>query len=143
MPKLIVISIAAVLITLVSCKETDYSSYVYSSIVDNVPNYECYDSIFIVPRTGCNSCKDLADMIVKEKYKNKNNLVIFTDIQSKKLLYIELGKEMFVQENVIIDEKKQFWQQRFKEASYPILVIREPNSSYQIHYMLDKLSPFN
>lgn len=122
-----------------SCTDNSYTGFVESALRAEVPGYEKYDTIFIITRRGCNSCTNQADRIFKTRGGNKQNLFIFTNLESEKRLRIELSKDRLQQDNVFVDHDKRFWTNKFVEAQYPTALIRNDNGEYEFKYMLDIL----
>ncbi|MCM1450353.1 MAG: hypothetical protein NC082_08420 [Clostridiales bacterium] len=117
-----------------------YKEYIQTGLSEIAPGYtEKYDSIFIVSRMGCNSCKNDADRIVKARLDNSRNLYIFTNLQSQKLLRIEYGKDRLQQPNVIVDKDSRFWKQRYVESAYPVLFTLSDDRELEFSYLLDSV----
>ena len=96
----------------------------YSSIIEE------YDTIYIIPRRGCNSCIVYSDIIFEEKKYSKKNLFIFTRLISEKYLRIELGEENLLLENVIIDKYNLFDFPEFKDSQYPLELIKDIDNCF-------------
>lgn len=133
---LVIIILASVIS---GCKDNDYSSFVFSNLSEISPEYKNCDSIFIIPRKGCNSCTNLADKIFITRKNNFDNLYIFTNLVSKKDLRIRLGNETLKQKNIIVDSDNRFWNQNFVECQYPTLFIKKPDGSFHFEYLLDSV----
>lgn len=120
--------------------KADYSTYIREKLEISHPQYyEDYDSIFIIPRVGCNSCKNDADKAVRKRLDKFRNLYIFTNINSKKLLIIEYGKETLGQTNVYVDSENNFYKPSFSESGYPTLLTVNADGSLKFHYLLDEI----
>lgn len=125
------------------CKrKVTYIDYIQDVLSESYPSWSVdYDSIFIVPRMGCNSCTNRADKIIKSRFTNDRNLFIFTNIQTKKLVNIEFGKETVARNNVVMDTSNKYWKQRFVECAYPILLVTKPDGTVDFKYLLDCYLP--
>lgn len=79
------IGLSLLLFSILGCKSEDtYQQFIFKNLRQYPDfNVELFDSIFIIPRLGCNSCTKQADQIIKNKFNNLDNLFIFTNIQSK------------------------------------------------------------
>ena len=126
---------AFTLVAFASCNDNSYEAYINSTLADEIPNYNKYDSIFIIPRSGCTSCAAQADIIFKAGHRNKKNLYIFTSLYSEKDLRIELGRERIYSDNVFIDKDNKFWKQKFEESHYPTRFTKEGTDDYVFDYM--------
>lgn len=134
------IIITSVLFLFTSCHPNDaYIHYIQENLQKELPEFtEKYDSIFIIPRSGCNSCINKADAIILPRLRNKRNLYIFTNIPSKKMLRIQFGSRQLEQENVIVDTDKLYWRQQYKESAYPTLLLVNPDKTLKFNFLLDK-----
>ena len=139
MTKLLSIIATSLACIIMACTDDSYTGYVESALKSGVPGYQKYDTVFIITRRGCNSCTNQADRIFKSRGNNKQNLFIFTNLESEKRLRIELGRERLEQDNVLVDTDKRFWSNKFTEAQYPTALIRNDKGQYEFKYMLDIL----
>lgn len=139
MRRSICLLISVLLLCSYGCKrKVTYVDYIQDTLTEAYPNWSAdYDSIFIVPRMGCNSCTNRADKIIKSRLKNERNLFILTNIQTKKLVNIEFGKENVSRDNVVMDTSNKYWKQRFVECAYPVLLVTNPDGTLDFKYLLD------
>lgn len=122
----------------INCSRQDtYLQYIQRVCKDHVPNFENdYDSIFILPRIGCQSCKVQSDLIIKQRLDNTRNLYILTNLESKKLLKIEYGTNL-QRENIIIDNENNFYNPHYEESAYPVLLVKQKDGTLSFDYLLD------
>lgn len=90
-----------------------------------------YSHIVIIPRTGCHSCVDEADLFFHENKSNEKYLFIFTKLISEKQLRIELGSENLSLENVKVDKFDLFCFPEFIETEYPLLLEKTGDGNYK------------
>ena len=90
-----------------------------------------YSHIVIIPRTGCHSCVNEADLFFQKNKTNKSYLFIFTKLVSEKQLRIELGSESLSRENVKIDKLNHFCFPEFIESEYPLLLEKQSDGNYK------------
>lgn len=122
-----------------SCnRKPAYPQQIQVALESVMPNYEAeYDSIYIIPRRGCQSCTVTADKIVKHHINDTRSLFIFTDLLSRKVLRIEYGSANINRSNVFVDSEKQFRPQGYEEAAYPVLLIVQADGTLKFNYLLD------
>lgn len=90
-----------------------------------------YNKIVIIPRSGCHTCKDYADLFFKENKNKEGFCYIFTKITSIKQLKIELGEEALKQSNVKIDNENLFYTIEYIDSAYPLLLTKTKNGIFE------------
>lgn len=89
-----------------------------------------YDSIVIMPRVGCTSCIHKSESFLKKYIDNNKVLFVFTRIGNEKKLKIEIGNDILSRKNVVIDRNNAFVKSTYEESSYPILMERMPDGTF-------------
>lgn len=125
----------SVFLLLISCKKgkpSNYQDYLNEQMYEHYAEFaEKYNKVVIIPRTGCHTCKDYADLYFKENKNNEDHFFIFTKLISKKQLTIELGKETLEQENVKIDNDNLFYSIEYLDSEYPLLLTKKANGVFE------------
>jgi len=87
-------------------------------LIDKLP--QSYEKVLVIPGSGCTGCISDAEKFVIRGMNNLQNqyLIIFTNINSLKLLKLRLGKKVHNQDNIIFDSKNLL---HFRSI-YPILI---------------------
>ena len=124
--KWVVVSLLGVL--LLSCDtKMGYQHFLNERISEYYPDgsVDKYEYIVVMPRQGCNSCiKSAEDFYRSNKYDGRY-LFIFTRIDSKKKLGLEIGAEELERENVKLDQDNIFYNTDFYDSNYPLLIYKE------------------
>ncbi|MBQ4161812.1 MAG: hypothetical protein IJD84_02810 [Parabacteroides sp.] len=97
-----------------------------------------YDFIVAIPRKGCLSCIKSAENFFYKNKDKKRFVFIFTRIDSLKKLKLEIGGENLEKENVKVDLNSIFYDRRFKDSAYPLLIINNKKGQFKykklVHY---------
>ncbi|MCD8044709.1 MAG: hypothetical protein LUH10_16875 [Tannerellaceae bacterium] len=118
------------LIFIFSCtdKETKYMCHVNDILTTHFSQYtEHYENIIIIPRQGCNACISTATNYFDNTKHLNDQLFIFTRINSKKQLGLEIGAENFDLSNVVLDFDNCFYVADFPKSNYPLHLKKEQN----------------
>ena len=94
-----------------------------------------YENIVIIPRRGCHACVEQADRFFQENKSNKKYMFIFTRLMSEKRLRIELGNANLSLPNVVVDKENNFYNSKFKESDYPLLLTKGENGYFLVSYL--------
>ena len=62
-------------------------------------------------------------------------MFIFTRLMSEKRLRIELGNTNLSLLNVVIDKENNFYNSKFEESDYPLLLTKKENGSFLVSYL--------
>lgn len=123
---------------LLSCVSSnfDYKDFIQGQLFENIPDsqIEGIDTIVIIPRLGCSSCVAQSDKFYFNNRGKKNIIFIFTNLESEKRLRIDIG---VTDKNAIIDKNNNFYNPKYAESSYPILLIVKDGAIATVNYLLD------
>lgn len=110
-----------------------YNNYLNKQIKSNyLENIENCNYIVVIPKTGCYSCIENAELFFKKNINNKDYLFIFTRVESMKKIKIDIGEENLYRDNVIIDSNNIFYLYNIEDSSYPIIL--EKSSDGKFYY---------
>lgn len=85
-----------------------------------------YSEIIVLPNQGCEGCiSSVEDYVMTNFSKLKTTKIIFTRINSVKLLKIRMGDGIFHAPNVIIDSTNLFEFPNAEMAIYPLFIKTE------------------
>lgn len=89
-----------------------------------------YHKFLLIPGSGCEGCISNAENFVIDNAKDQMNetMIVFTNIVSKKLLRLRLGKEIISQPNVLMDSTNTL----HYTSIYPQLVEKDKNGNLNI-----------
>lgn len=120
------------ILSLISCTETDkYTQYINEQLEKYYPNEMVkYEYIVILPRKGCHSCIKAAEVFFSTTKESMNHFFIFTKLDSEKKLGLEIGKENLMRENVRIDKKDLFYNSKYYDSNYPLVLHKEANGTF-------------
>lgn len=82
-----------------------------------------YDEIVIIPGAGCTGCISNAERYFLKNVSNNKKLFVFTYNISQKSLFMRLGRENLIRENVIIDIDDRFYVSHHHDNIYPYIII--------------------
>lgn len=114
--------IAIVSFLLVSCSneyETAIAKKVEKYFGDNLTQY---DEVVIIPGAGCTGCISNAENYFKNYVNNDRYMFVFTYFISKKSLFMRLGQDNLVRDNVLIDSSDYFYVPHNHDNIYPYIV---------------------
>lgn len=94
-----------------------------------------YSYIVIIPRSGCHSCVESADVFFEEHKSEKEYLFIFTKLVSEKQLRIELGAENLHLPNVKIDKENLFSSLDFADSEYPLILEKKADGIFHYSFL--------
>ena len=111
-------------LSIICCSSSSISEYgkVLSDKVISVlsKDLESYDSIIIIPGTGCTGCIGNAERFFVQHVGDSRMLFILTGIVSRKNLEIKYRRSGFLErDNVMVDEKNIFYFPEFHASIYP------------------------
>lgn len=111
----------------------------FEQIISNYNNN--YSKFLIIPGSGCPGCISNAEQLVinHNKENRKEVFFIFTNIESVKLLKLNLGKDVTARPNVFLDISDTL---HFRSI-YPTLVSRKQNSSIEVKELSEKVLLIN
>ena len=81
-----------------------------------------YDEIVIIPGAGCTGCISNAENYFKNNVYNDRYMFIFTYFMSKKSLFMRLGQDNLVRDNVLIDTSDLFYVPHNHDNIYPYII---------------------
>lgn len=94
------------ILTTCACSQnskSDEFEQAYMALTNSVKT-ENYKYSLIIPRAGCSGCIGRAtSFVIKNNEQIKNTLIVFTKVDDKKLLKIQLG-EVLHNQNILIDD---------------------------------------
>ena len=94
-----------------------------------------YESIVIIPRRGCHACVEQADRFFQENKANEKYMFVFTRLISEKRLRIEIGNTNLNLPNVVVDKENIFYNSKFQESDYPLLLTKGKNGRFLVSYL--------
>ena len=118
---------------LLSCVKgpTNYGEFLNKQLNDYYKEeFNLYNNIVIIPRSGCHTCKDYADFYFNENKDRKDFLFIFTKLISRKQLKIEFGEEALNKKNVKIDSNNLFYNIDYIDSAYPLLLKKNQEGKF-------------
>ena len=120
------------ILTLISCTETSkYTQYINEQLGKYYPNEMVkYEYIAIIPRQGCHACIQAAEAFFSTTKESMNYFFIFTKLDSEKKLGLEIGKENLTRENVGIDKDDVFYNNKYYDSNYPLLLHKEADGTF-------------
>lgn len=137
--KWLIIPFMALLLLSCNNTKTEYQHFLNEQITKHYSD-DCikeYEYIVVIPRQGCNSCIKSAESFYKANKNDKRYLFIFTRIDSKKKLGLEIGVEELSRKNVILDQDNIFYDTDFYDSNYPLLIHREKEGTYTYMKLVD------
>ena len=109
-----------IVLLLISCQKKDNLDCLQS--FDQLKSLKNYDSIYVIPGSGCTGCISEIESLAMKSVDNKNVYFLFTKINSVKLFKNRFGIEFMKKQNVILDTSNLFtFPSSYKEI-YPILL---------------------
>lgn len=121
------------LFCLISClnENEKYTRFLNKTLQEYYPEQsQKYSYIMIMPRQGCKSCINESEDFFREHKDDLSYLFIFTRIESRKTLGLEIGNESLNSSNVLIDTENNFHNSAFSDDNYPIILIKQKNGSF-------------
>ncbi|MBW9278789.1 hypothetical protein [Bacteroides fragilis] len=116
-----------------SCSKKDsLTQYLNKQIENHYSDAELapYDFIVVIPRRGCHTCIHAAETFFYENKDNPKFLFVFSRIDSKKKLGLEIGKKNLELKNVKIDMDDLFYNPEFYDSNYPLLLSKQQNGKF-------------
>lgn len=107
-----------------SCKEEyKYKKFLEERLEEKFgQNLNSYKSILIVPSVGCSGCISGTEHFIKQNINSLSNIkIIFTNINSKKILKHNIGDSIYNDKKVFIDTNSVFAFNSSK-SMYPSIV---------------------
>lgn len=97
--------------------------YLESQIINLISSStkECYDSIIILPGTGCTGCITKIEDFFIENYKNSDFLFVLTNITSVKTMNHKVKDDLTQVANVYLDFENVF--SRYESSIYPVSIV--------------------
>jgi hypothetical protein len=132
----IVIIISALMLMNASCKkEGDYKNFMEETLEEKFgSSLNNYKSILIVPSVGCSGCISDTEHFIKQNINSLSNVkVIFTKINSKKILKHNIGDSIYYNKKVFVDSNNIFAYNTGKTI-YPALVYLSKGEIDKIEY---------
>lgn len=121
-----------ILVMFISCNsEKDYGKFLNKRLMQIDQSILAkFDTIVIIPRKGCNACIDQADKFFRENLR-ENILFVFTSIDSRKHLELELGKENVKKNNVLLDLDNIMYSFTYEDSGYPLILIKKNSKAFE------------
>lgn len=87
-----------------------------SFLKDFKKDYKRYKKIILIPGSGCTGCINEAETYFAKNVKNKDNLYIFTIIGDIKVFKLNIFKDLYMNDNVIVDSDNKLLKKGFRSV---------------------------
>ena len=117
------------LVGAVACSESASEYPAFSEAVSAITaaNVNQDDVIVVIPGEGCGGCISNATSFMYEKVDEAGIKVVFTGVEDKKLLALQLGDDFLARDNVYLDSDNLFMHQELKSI-YPRILTTKNGS---------------
>lgn len=108
--------------SLIACGRDNYISFIEKQINNELDNMQSYESVVIIPSSGCTGCINSAEQFFLNNVSDTSYFYIFTNYFSKKSLRLRLGESNLMKKNVYLDSCDVFYSDKYNESIYPVKV---------------------
>ena len=85
-------------------------------------------AILVVPNAGCSGCiSSTEDFIIKNQHRFGDLYVVFTNIQSLKILNARIGEAILSHKNVKLDEDNNYYKEELLSIYPHIIYVKDSN----------------
>lgn len=100
------------------------SNLISDTIAKEWPDLNTQNPVLIIPGSGCEGCLDNATYFAATQLDSLSFSVVFTRVQSLKILKFKIGDNMYRHPNVKVDT---FNRVPLKDTNYPIILYPKEN----------------